>query len=170
MLTVGRIEKRKNIDLLIRAFRKAGLPEVDLVIVGRTDHDFELQSFTDDNVARLERVGNAELFALYRHAALSVFPSRAEGFGLPLLDSLLSGLPTIASNQTAMQEVGAGRARMFDPTRDDAEDVLADLIRGHFSGRPIAAPGERARRELVARYNWTAGARVLADAATHALL
>lgn len=169
VLAVGRIEKRKNIDLLVQAFRRADLSQIDLVIVGRVDLHFEMEFSTNSNVLHLEGIDDAELAALYRHAALFVFPSRAEGFGIPLLDALLSGSPAIASDQTAMPEIAGGLASLFDPTRADAEEVLACLLRGHFTDTPIRAPTETERRALADRFDWDASANVFVDAVIYGL-
>lgn len=168
ILCVGRIEKRKNVHLLIDAFLKADLADVDLVIVGRLDEGFKMD-FPDDARVRQEvDIDDERLINLYRGAALFVYPSAAEGFGIPLLDGLAFGLPTISSNQTSMPEVGGVLPHYFDPTSQDACDTLAAAVKGHFQGQPIAAPSIEARRDLLSRFSWQRFATTILDAACDA--
>lgn len=159
ILAVGRIEERKNVPLLVRAFLKANLPDVRLVIVGAPDLGFDYSFPENDQIDHRSGLDEADLIALYRGASLFVYPSAAEGFGLPLLDALLFGLPVISSDQTAMKEIADGAATLFDPTRADAEDVLAGLIGGHFRDAPVTAVSDPQREILAQRYNWDRAAR-----------
>lgn len=154
ILTVGRIERRKNVGLLIEAFLKADLPEVKLIIVGAVDLEFDFDVPTDPRIEVRSRVPEDELIALYRGAGLFAYPSAAEGFGMPLLDATLFGIPTIASNRTAMPEVGGDLVRYFDPEAPHAVDTLAAQIVGHFTDAPIAAPSEAQRMTQAERFSW----------------
>lgn len=154
ILNVGRIEPRKNVPMLVDAFLKADLPDVKLVLVGSHDNGFDYQLPADPRIVWKQGIDNDELISLYRGAELVVYPSEAEGFGIPLLDSLLFGLPVISSRLTAMAEIATGNAELFDPTADGAPQWLAGRIRDHFTDRPIAAPTPEQRRDLLARFNW----------------
>jgi glycosyltransferase involved in cell wall biosynthesis len=154
ILAVGRIEKRKNVPLLVNAFLKANLADVRLIVVGAPDLGFDYRLPDDPRIESRMGISDAELIALYRGASLLVYPSAAEGFGLPLLDALLFGLPVISSDQTAMREVARDLAVEFDPTAPDAQDVLAAQIADHFTGNPIASPTSDQRKELSLRFNW----------------
>jgi glycosyltransferase involved in cell wall biosynthesis len=158
ILTVGRIEQRKNIALLASAFLRASPAGVRLVIVGSPDLGYDYRLPDDPRIENLRHVDDAALIDLYRGASLFVYPSAAEGFGIPLLDALLFGVPVIASDQTAMPEIADGLAQMFDPTRPDAESRLAAAIAGHFADRPVPAPTMAQRDALYDRYNWDAAA------------
>ena len=59
------------------------------------------------------RVDDADLAALYAGASLVVMPSRAEGFGLPVLEAMTLGVPVVTSDDPAMREVGAGATQTF---------------------------------------------------------
>lgn len=159
VMTVGRIEQRKNVDLLIAAFLKADPAGVTLVIVGAVDNAFGFTMPADPRIAVRARVPEDELIALYRGASLFVYPSAAEGFGMPLLDATLFGLPTIASDKTALPEVGGLLATYFDPDAPGAVETLATLIAGHFDDAPIPAPGEAQRRAQAERFSWDNAAR-----------
>ena len=110
------LEPRKNLDALLLAF--AGLrescPSVRLVLFGRAGvtedrerrfyarvHDLTLT----DSIALTGFVSDAELAWLYRAAALFVFPSLYEGFGIPVLEAMQAGTCVVARNQSAMAEV-----------------------------------------------------------------
>lgn len=164
ILTVGRVEQRKNIALLIGAFLKADLPDVRLVIVGAPDLGYDFRLPDDPRIENRVGIDDAALIELYRRASLFVYPSAAEGFGIPLLDALLFGIPAISSNQTAMKEVGEGIATLFDPTEPDAEAHLAGLIGGHFGDTPIAPPRPEQRADLLDRFNWDRAAREFVEA------
>lgn len=162
ILCVGRIEKRKNIDLLISAFKAASLPAVSLVIVGALEGE-PVDGLEGSGVVHLTGVSDEMLISLYRSASLFVYPSEAEGFGLPLLDSVLFGVPTLASGLTAMPEVGGALAEYFDPTQPDAATQLAARITAHFGGHRVRAPSLAARVDHAARYSWERSGRILID-------
>lgn len=169
ILAVGRIEPRKNVPLLVDAFRRAALQDVRLIIVGGYDLGYDYRLPEDPQIERRTGLDDVQLIALYRGASLFVYPSAAEGFGLPLLDALLFGLPVISSNRTAMAEVGEGLADMFDPEAVDAERVLADRIAGHFTDRPVRAPDAADRTTLADRFSWDRAAADFVAAADTAI-
>lgn len=162
-LAVGRIEPRKNIDLAVRAFLRAGAEDACFVVVGKLDNGFDI-SLDDPRIVHLQNLDEDVLIALYANADLFLYPSEAEGFGLPLLDAVLFGVPTLSSNQTAMPEVGGDLAEYFDPTTANAVDQLADRIRGHFYDTPVARPSLEARRSHADAFSWRRSAAALADA------
>jgi glycosyltransferase involved in cell wall biosynthesis len=163
ILAVGRLERRKNIALLVRAFEEAALKDIDLVIVGKPDHKYSLDLSNRTNISHLTSVDDRTLIDLYRGASLFVFPSIAEGFGIPLLDAILFGCPTISSSLTAMPEIGGELAHYFNPLELNAPEHLANLIRGHFNGEPLKAPSEAERRSHARRFSWDASAHGLAS-------
>ncbi len=167
ILAVGRIERRKNMQLLVDAFEKACLDDVSLVIVGKLDMGCPPLTHGGRSVLQMDHVSNAELVSLYRRASLFVYPSQAEGFGLPLLDATLFGLPVLSSNLTAMPEVGGDLAHYFDPTAPDACDGLAARIADHFRGTAIPRPSLADRRAQAERFSWAAVANCLVEATAH---
>ncbi len=156
VLAVGRIERRKNIALLSDAFLKAGLVDVHLVVVGSRDMQYDWTPPEDDRVHLVSGLDDAGLAELFHHAGLFIYPSVAEGFGIPLLDATLFGLPVIASNRTSMPEVGGDLVEYFDPLMNGAVDHLAGLIRGHFTDAPIARPTNAQRAAQWKKYSWEA--------------
>jgi len=73
------------------------------------------------------RVNDADLAALYADASLVVMPSRAVGFGLPVLEAMNLGVPVITSDDPAMREVGGGATRTF--AVDDSTALGAEIVR-----------------------------------------
>jgi len=164
ILTVGRIEKRKNVDLLVRSFRRANVKGVKLVIVGSPDLGFRWRVPEDPSIVHLTNVDQMQLLDLYRSAALFVYPSSAEGFGIPLLDALLAGAPTVSSNQTSLPEVSSGLAELFDPTAATSEDRLAAILRNHFEGIAICSANNADREALSVKYSWRRTAEKFVEA------
>lgn len=160
VLAVGRIEKRKNIELLVDAFVEAAVPEVTLIIVGALEPG-ERPIRDADNVICLQGIDQNSLEALHRHADLFVYASEAEGFGIPLLDAVLFGTPTLSSNRTAMPEVGGDLAEYFDPTAQGARHYLAQRIASHFGDRPVPPPSISARRMHAKKFSWRNSAETL---------
>jgi glycosyltransferase involved in cell wall biosynthesis len=167
LLTVGRIEPRKNHAALLRAYRLLPGAPPPLVIVGQRDFgygDFEAelaQLPPGRQVHLFSDVGDGELPALYRHAQLFVYPSFAEGFGMPPLEALASGTPVITSDSTAIPEVVGDAGLLIDP--NDAGALQAAME------RLLADPALRA--QLVRRgleradvFTWRRSAEVLAAA------
>lgn len=120
LLTVGRLEPRKNHATLLKAYVKLGPTAPPLVIVGQRDFGFEeMLSTVADSAAReriwiLENVGDDELPALYRNCLAFVYPSLAEGFGMPPLEAMASGVPVIAADNTGLTEVVGNAGLLVD--------------------------------------------------------
>lgn len=163
ILTVGRIERRKNVKLLVEAFQLAQLDDVRLFVVGSHDLDYDYALPDDPMIENKRNLDDEALVALYRQASLFVYPSAAEGFGMPLLDALLFGLPVIAADTTALPEVGGALATYFDCEADDAAQRLAVLLRDHFNGSPVARPTQEERAELATKFNWDQAAAQFLD-------
>lgn len=124
VLAVGDIHPRKNIAALAQAIALLGDPNLDLALVGRPALGGE--DIVNGARARwLGRVSDEELADLYRAASAVVVPSLYEGFGLPILEAMACGAPTVASNRGAMPEVAGDGALLAEPT----PPALADAIR-----------------------------------------
>jgi len=178
VLHVGTLEPRKNVPLLLAAWRRlhesgavsAGVPP--LVLAGgfgwRAD-DLRRQvarAAAQGWLVHLGYVSEEELAALYGRAAAAVLPSFYEGFGLPLLEALAAGLPVVASDIPVHREV-AGEAALYAPP--DRPDLFAARL-----GEVLEDPDLRARLAAAARarsalFTWERAAeeaaRAFADAA-----
>ena len=145
-LTVGRLEPRKNHVALLRAWAQLKAPRPTLVIVGQ--RHFQYHEAVDlirtlrleRDVVLLEQVSDKQLPAIYRNAKGFAYCSWAEGFGMPLLEAMASGIPVISSANTALAEVCADAALQVDPSQpshicdailalEEQPEVRRDLIR-----------------------------------------
>ncbi len=130
LLAVGTIEPRKNHALLLDVFDTFLLPRgVSLVLVGRFGWNCtELRERISSSAAfgrslfHFQGIDDATLDWLYAHAFASVMPTYAEGFGLPLVESLLKGVPALVSDIPVMREVGGDYAVYFD--NQDENDFI----------------------------------------------
>jgi glycosyltransferase involved in cell wall biosynthesis len=134
---VGTLEPRKNVGSLIYAFERwrdsDGQPECELVLAGGTgwrDQPLQAQlSGTSANVRLLGRVSDDDLPALYAGAIAFVFPSRYEGFGLPVLEARACGARIIASDTPEIREAGGQAARYVTPTVPLLASALSEAWR-----------------------------------------
>lgn len=125
ILSVGTLQPRKNLPLLISAFAgvRQRIPDMALVLVGnRTGHHFD--TGIDEAIRRyaLEEavvfpgfVEQSDLPLLIRGAALFAFPSLYEGFGIPMLEAFSQEVPVAASDTPCLREIGGDAALYFDP-------------------------------------------------------
>lgn len=118
---IGTLEPRKNINLLIEAFAHAGLPDYKLVVVGKKGwfyqeiFDLVQRCRLDEQVVFTGFVSDEQKYAILKSATLFVYPSIYEGFGLPILEALTLGIPTITSNVSSMPEVAGQAALLVNP-------------------------------------------------------
>ena len=119
LLAVGELAARKNLPMLIEAFRAAHLPEgMELLLVGPEGHGATgTTGLLGDGVRALGHVDDAQLARLYAGATALCFPSLAEGFGLPVLEAMAAGTAVVASDLEVLREV-AGDAALFVPSTD----------------------------------------------------
>jgi glycosyltransferase involved in cell wall biosynthesis len=154
VLSPYNLEPRKNLRTLITAFAavRRTHPDVRLVLYGRAaiTKEREAQFHRDIAAAGVDNaivltgfVAPAELSRLFAGAALFVFPSAYEGFGLPVLEAMAAGVCTVARNRSAMAEV-LGDSGILIETKDP--ELLASTIRGLLDDKPRrAAFGAAAR-------------------------
>ena len=150
IVLVGMISARKGVADLVRAYAQGdpALRSRKLVLVGPGHEDYVAnirriasQLGVADCLTITGAISDAELMNWYRKAAVVVLPSHLEGFGLPILEAMAMGIPTIASTLPAIREVTDG-ASVLVPPGDIA--ALADAL-----SRVCADPG--LRRDLVGR-------------------
>ncbi len=133
VLTVGAIQKRKNIARLVKAF--ARMPAGWRLAIAGSANGYgaaaELQAVEESprrsDIDVLGYVSAAELEALYNRARIFTFPSLDEGFGMPVLDAMAHGIPVIASCRSAVPEVAGDAALQVDP--EDVDQMGAALLR-----------------------------------------
>lgn len=131
LLSVGTIERRKNILLAVKTLPL--LPEdLSLVIIGRhTPYADEVKAYAEkhglaDRVIMLHNVSNAELPSYYAHAEAFVYPSVYEGFGIPIIEAISSGLPVVACTGSCLEEAGGPDSLYVSPT--DVQGMAAAVL------------------------------------------
>jgi len=111
VLNVGTIEARKNVLLAAKALKEVS-KEVHLVVLGRpTPYINKVKSWVAHNglsarVHFLHNVPNEDLPAIYQQAEVFAYPSRYEGFGIPIIEAIQSGLPVVACTGSCLEEAG----------------------------------------------------------------
>ena len=131
IINVGTIEERKNILLAVKAMEQ--LPEdLSLVIVGRsTPYTEQVKQYVDEHrlggrILFLHNVTNADLPAIYQMAEACVYPSRYEGFGIPVIEAIQSGLPVVACTGSCLEEAGGPDNIYVGP--DDVEGMAQGIL------------------------------------------
>ncbi|MDP3711117.1 MAG: glycosyltransferase family 1 protein [Mycobacteriales bacterium] len=166
LLTVATLEPRKGLADLVRALADRAAPDVPLLCVGQpgwgdlaSPEELAAQvGLPPGRVRSLGRVPDADLAVLLRRATALVVPSRAEGFGLPLLEAMAVGTPVVASRAPSLVEVAGGAAVHVDVAglplalREVVED---DAVRSRLR---LAGPAR------AAAFTWDGAARLLVEA------
>jgi glycosyltransferase involved in cell wall biosynthesis/GT2 family glycosyltransferase len=134
-LCVGTLEPRKNLENVLRAYallqENSELKEIRMFVVGQAGWNIDREHLSnligrhENNVKFLGNVSDTELWALYRGAICTVFPSLAEGFGLPVIESFACGVPVVTSNRSSMAEIADGGAILVNPL--DPADIAAAI-------------------------------------------
>jgi glycosyltransferase involved in cell wall biosynthesis len=154
ILAVGTVERRKNLEVLIRAL--AQLPDARLVAIGpQTPYARQCAQLAErlkvgDRVEMPGYVARAQLLSLYARCAVAAVPSRYEGFGYAAAQALCAGVPCVVSDRSSLPEVVGGDARIVD-----AEDAHAwgAALAAALAGRDDARAAQ-ARAGAIVRFSW----------------
>jgi glycosyltransferase involved in cell wall biosynthesis len=159
VLTVSIKRPSKNLGVLVEAM--ASLPQAVLVMPGRPNaHDAELQALAarlgvSERVRFPGHVSAEDLEGLYGSATCFAFPSRYEGFGLPVLEAMRRGVPVACARASSLPEVAGDAALYFDPRRpDEVAGALGSLLADPAQAARLGAAG----RARAARFSWRATA------------
>jgi glycosyltransferase involved in cell wall biosynthesis len=166
-LYVGNLEPRKNLDRLLDAFATLKHLDHKLWIAGGALYragaviDKAKALGLEDRVRFLGYVPRQDLPNLYRGAAVFVYPSLLEGFGLPVIEAMACGTPVITSNNSALREVAGDAALLVDPL--DVQEIARAM------GRFALEPSERAEFgkrgvQRAAEFSWEATAQLTLNA------
>ncbi len=130
ILSVGKIEPRKNLNRLVQAFLSLDQTDLDLIIVG--PHGWENVGIPNHNkhIKYLGYVTDSELACLYSSCLFFVYPSVWEGFGYPVVEAMKLGAPVATSNTSSLGEIANKSAVLFDPLKiEELKKALETLIK-----------------------------------------
>ncbi len=165
LLCVGNQKPHKNLQAAVRVLarlRAAGHPELRLVVAGRrftADGDVVRAARSAGVAEAVVAIGEADdalLDALYASCGAFLFPSRYEGFGLPVLEAMRAGAPVVASSTPAVAEVAGDAAALHAP--DDVDGMAASCHRLLTDPFVRSAQIERGHARAL-RFRWTDTAR-----------
>jgi len=175
ILAVGTIEPRKNFALLLKAFDQIAerQPAVQLVFAGKrgwmSDDFFEAlhqHPLYQKRIFWFEGLDDDALAYLYQNASLFAFPSFFEGFGLPVAEALIQGVPTISSDRGALPEVGRDFADYCDP--EEVAEWVAQIEK--YMSDPQALKEKRLEVKGYQPPTWKSAARKVLDILEHRYL
>lgn len=136
-ICVGTVEARKNLKLIIEAYRQAGNNlSIPLLVIGKGAH------YKEECLALVKQYNLSEKFifidnlqdnhhlqALYQEAKAMIYPSLYEGFGIPIAEALLSDTPVIAANTSSLQEAGGPNCSYIDPNNpEELANAMIDIL------------------------------------------
>ena len=150
LLFVGRIEPKKNIRNIIKAYEMSGV-NMPLVLAGRKLMDLP----ENPNIKLLNYVTEEDKWALYQGAAVFLFPTLYEGFGLPILEAQSAKTAVITSNTASNPEIAGGGAVLVNP---DSAYEIAGAIRQLINDKELAAANIQKGLENLKRFSWQATA------------
>lgn len=168
ILSVGTVEPRKNLEVLLNAFlklRKDGL-DFGWVIVGERGWYYESflkrvgERDVEKDIIVTGYVPQEDLAALYSGAQVMVYPSLYEGFGLPPLEAMQCGCPVICSNTSSLPEVVGEAATLFAPTD---EEGLKTVLREVLTSERIRQTMRQAGMRQASKFSWGKCARETLD-------
>lgn len=157
---LGRIELRKNLLRMIKAFerikKEKKMPH-KLVLAGKSDYGSEIiqkaaeESSCREDIILAGYVGEDDKKWLLRHAALFLFPTLREGFGFPVLEAMAGGVPVITSKVGGSREAAGEAALLVDPKSvDEIADSIYKLISNNSLSRQLIEKGY----QNIERFDW----------------
>jgi glycosyltransferase involved in cell wall biosynthesis len=165
LLSLATLEPRKGLDVLLAALADPAGPELPLLVVGQPGWGgvdpataAAALGLTNGRVRVLGRLPDPDLATVLHRATALVAPSRAEGFGLPVLEAMAAGVPAVTSDAPALVEVG-GDATVVVPAGDPR--ALAVALRSLLADTALRSRLGAAGRQRAAQFTWMAAARAL---------
>jgi glycosyltransferase involved in cell wall biosynthesis len=148
VLTVATLEPRKNLQVLVEAHRLLD-DDLELAVVGAEGWG-EQPLLDGPRIRRLGFVSDDELARLYRGAAVVAYPSRFEGFGIPVIEAMACGVPVVASAHESLDEASGNAAVRADP--EDPAAFAAGIEHARAQRESLVALG----LEHVKGFSWRA--------------
>lgn len=170
LLYVGNAYPHKNLDGLVRVFRKIEekIPQIRLVLVGKEDYFYNQikkgaanlglwkKNNSDSSIIFPGYIPDADLRVIYRNAIVYVFPSFYEGFGLPPLEAMSNGCPVASSSKASMPEILGEAAAYFNPeNEDEMVEVIARVALDEHLRKKMKYEGY----QRVKKFNWLSCAK-----------
>lgn len=161
LLYVGTIEERKNLLTIIKSLKEVDSLIPLLVIGKKTDYYKTVLNYISENklnnrILFLENVSNEQLPIIYKKAAVFIYPSIFEGFGIPILEALVSKTPVITTNSGCFPEAGGPNTIYVDPL--DSKKMaqkINQLLQSESLRNEIAEHGfiyaEKFKKEIIAK-------------------
>ncbi|RKR83533.1 glycosyltransferase involved in cell wall biosynthesis [Mucilaginibacter gracilis] len=173
VLYVSRVEPRKNHTLVLKAYLKLQLykQNIPLVFIGKN-------SIADKNLEAIikgltlaqssmfhwfPQVDDVDVKAFYAGCKLFVYPSKAEGFGIPPLEAAVCGVPVLCSSATAMSDFDFFKPHVFNP--DDEHDFETKLL-AMIANPPTKSFLDNITKVIAVKYQWQPGAKLFHDLLT----
>jgi len=149
LLYVGTIEERKNALVILQAM--LALPShVKSVMVGKKkSYGLIIDAFIkkhelNDRVIQINQVDFKDLPAIYQAATIFIYPSKFEGFGIPIIEALHSETPVIAAKGSCLAEAGGPNSLYFEPSNaEELTGLIADLLADESKRKSMAASGKK---------------------------
>ena len=176
ILFVGRVEKKKNVDGLLEAYRllrSRSSKTNKLVLIGKPGFGYE--AFQDQvrhfppairrDIHFLGWVAEEETAEFYRNAELFTFPSHFEGFGIPVIQAMASGVPVVCSDRTSLPEIAGDAALLVSP--NDATEIARAMQRALEDTRLRQRLIEKGLRQAK-KFSWEESARKTLQVLTEA--
>ena len=149
VLTVGKVEPRKNIPALIKAFQKSKLKNTKLMIAGQRGWD-KVKS-PGANIHFLGYVSDDDLRALYSACLFFIYPSLWEGFGYPVIEAMALGAAVATSNTSSLKEIGQDAALLFNPfNENEIKNTIVKLATNSTLRQELSRKG----LEKSKKYSW----------------
>lgn len=163
-LFIGRLESKKNLERVVRAFGAFLKVHDDwkLMLAGKRGHGFDkiwkevVRLGLQDKVLMPGYITEDEKFFLLHNCRVFVFTSLYEGFGLPLLEAFSFGKPVLSSDCSSMPEVAGGGAYLVDPLKEEEITVgMKKLAVDHLLNNQLVKAG----REQLKKFSWENAAK-----------
>jgi glycosyltransferase involved in cell wall biosynthesis len=169
IIYVSRWEPRKNHDLILKSFIDLQLYQThQLLFIGDTTFENKaynllyttLDTSIKEKIVRIEKTDFNTMITLLRGANASVYPTLAEGFGIPPLEAVAAKIPTLCSNKTAMSDFDFFGEFLFDPNNEEEfKKKLSEILVLDNSEKCTAIS-----KKMAAQYNWKQSTLVLENA------
>ncbi len=165
LLTVSRSDVRKNYHTLIRAYSTIKEKAPPLVIIDSSAKRFVLMKTIErfqlqDKINIISNINNEVLSEIYKNATLFIYPSYAEGFGIPVIEAMASGLCVIASNTTSLKEIGQGAVFFINPNNPNE---IANAIQALLKDDELRKKHEILSVNRASEFSWDESAHKVAE-------